>query len=133
MNKLFEAFGNIFRVPDLRKRVMFTLGLLAVYRLGGHIPTPGINIKRWEEFMSSNAGSIFGFFDLFAGWFGTGRVHAAWIGMRPGSDIEEQATCAVRYDGGGWADFHHGFHQDSRRDRQTLRLVFGSCRVAVPL
>src|SRR5215470_681213 len=67
MNKLFEAFGNIFRVPDLRKRVLFTLGLLAVYRLGGHIPTPGINITRWEEFMNSNAGSIFGFFDLFAG------------------------------------------------------------------
>ncbi len=67
MNKLFEAFANIFRVPDLRKRLMFTLGLLAVYRLGGHIPTPGINIQRWEEFFSSNAGSIFGFFDLFAG------------------------------------------------------------------
>ena len=67
MNKLFEAFANIFRVPDLRKRLMFALGLLAVYRLGGHIPTPGINITRWEEFFSSNAGSIFGFFDLFAG------------------------------------------------------------------
>src|SRR6202051_3208082 len=46
---------------------MFTLGLLAVYRLGGHIPTPGINPLRWEEFFSSNSGSIFGFFDLFAG------------------------------------------------------------------
>ena len=67
MNKLFEAFANIFRVPDLRKRLLFALGLLAVYRLGGHIPTPGINITRWEEFFSSNAGSIFGFFDLFAG------------------------------------------------------------------
>jgi preprotein translocase subunit SecY len=67
MNKLFEAFANIFRVPDLRKRLLFALGLLAVYRLGGHIPTPGINITRWEEFFNSNAGSIFGFFDLFAG------------------------------------------------------------------
>jgi len=67
MNKLFEAFGNIFRVPDLRKRLLFALGLLAVYRLGGHIPTPGINITRWEEFFNSNSGSIFGFFDLFAG------------------------------------------------------------------
>src|SRR5437660_4277813 len=67
MNKLFEAFANIFRVPDLRKRVLFALGLLAVYRLGGHIPTPGINTQRWEEFFSSQAGSIFGFFDLFAG------------------------------------------------------------------
>src|ERR1700682_6082208 len=67
MNKLFEAFANIFRVPDLGKRLLFTLGLLAVYRLGGHIPTPGINLQRWEEFFSSQAGSIFGFFDLFAG------------------------------------------------------------------
>jgi preprotein translocase subunit SecY len=67
MNKLFEAFANIFRVPDLRKRLLFALGLLAVYRLGGHIPTPGINLQRWEEFFNSNAGSIFGFFDLFAG------------------------------------------------------------------
>src|SRR5665811_1785976 len=67
MNKLFEAFANIFRVPDLRKRLMFRLGLLAVYRLGGHIPTPGIILQAWEQFFSSAAGSIFGFFDLFAG------------------------------------------------------------------
>ncbi len=46
---------------------MFTLGLLAVYRLGSHVPTPGINTQRWEEFFSSAQGSIFGFFDLFAG------------------------------------------------------------------
>src|ERR1041385_980297 len=57
----------MFRVPDLRKRLMFTLGLLAVYRLGGHIPTPGINIQQWEAFFGSQQGSIFGFFDLFAG------------------------------------------------------------------
>src|SRR5664279_5273635 len=67
MNKLIEAFANIFRVPDLRKRLLFALAMLAVYRLGSHIPTPGINLQRWEEYMSSNAGSIFGFFDLFAG------------------------------------------------------------------
>src|SRR5215470_15188782 len=67
MQKFFEAFANIFRVPDLRKRLLFTLGLLAVYRLGGHIPTPGINLSRWEEFFARNQGSIFGFFDLFAG------------------------------------------------------------------
>jgi len=65
--KIFEAIANAFRIPDLRKRLLFTLGLLAVYRLGGHIPTPGINITRWEEFFSRNSGSIFGFFDLFAG------------------------------------------------------------------
>ena len=65
--KFFEAFANIFRVPDLRKRVLFTLGLLAVYRLGGHIPTPGINTHQWEQFFASSAGSLFSFFDMFAG------------------------------------------------------------------
>ena len=40
---MFEKFANIFRIPDLRKRVLFTLGMLAVYRLGAHIPTPGVN------------------------------------------------------------------------------------------
>jgi preprotein translocase subunit SecY len=67
VTKLFEAIANVFRIPDLRKRVLFTLGLLAVYRLGGHIPTPGINTNRWLEFFQHNSGSIFGFFDLFAG------------------------------------------------------------------
>src|SRR5579863_3167548 len=67
LNKFLEAFANIFRVPDLRKRLLFTLGLLAVYRLGSFIPTPGINTARWEDFFSSASGSIFGFFDMFAG------------------------------------------------------------------
>ena len=62
--KFFEAFANMFRVPDLRKRLLFTLGLLAVYRLGSQIPAPGINVQRWQDFFSSQAGSIFGFFDL---------------------------------------------------------------------
>jgi preprotein translocase subunit SecY len=67
MNKIFEAFANVFRIPDLRKRVLFTLGLLAVYRLGSHIPTPGINLARWEEFFSKNLNGMFGLFDVFAG------------------------------------------------------------------
>jgi len=65
--KLFEAIGNMFRIPDLRKRVLFTLGMLAVYRLGSFVPTPGINIIRWQDFLTRQSGSIFGFFDLFAG------------------------------------------------------------------
>src|SRR5438093_13394267 len=65
--KFFEAIANVFRIPDLRKRVLFTLGLLAVHRLGGHIPTPGIDIHRWTDFFQRNQGTIFGFFDLFAG------------------------------------------------------------------
>jgi len=67
VQKFFEAFVNIFRVPDLRKRLLFTLGLLAVYRLGSQIPTPGVNVTQWQQFLNSASGSIFGLFDLFAG------------------------------------------------------------------
>ena len=57
--KFFEAVANVFRVPDLRKRLMFTLALLAVYRLGGHIPIPGIDTKAFEDFISRNQGTLF--------------------------------------------------------------------------
>src|SRR5437016_9027683 len=67
MNKFFEAFANIFRVPDLRKRLLFALGLLAVYRLGAYIPIPGIDTHRFEEFIQQNQGTLFGFLDLFSG------------------------------------------------------------------
>src|SRR3712207_9358958 len=67
MNKFFEAIANVFRVPDLRNRVLFTLGLLAIYRLGAHIPTPGVDALKFEEFVRSNAGSFLGFIDLFSG------------------------------------------------------------------
>jgi len=67
MNKFFEAIANIFRIPDLRKRVLFTLAILAVYRLGGHIPTPGIDGAKLDEFFQQNQGTVFGFIDLFSG------------------------------------------------------------------
>src|SRR5947199_8751125 len=65
--KFFEAVANVFRVPDLRKRLLFALGLLAVYRMGAHIPIPGINTLRFEEFVQQNQGTLFGFLDLFSG------------------------------------------------------------------
>src|SRR3954470_18140672 len=65
--KFLDAIANMFRIPDLRKRVLFTLALLAVYRLGGHIPIPGIDAVRFEAFVKSNQGSVFGMFDLFSG------------------------------------------------------------------
>jgi preprotein translocase subunit SecY len=67
VNKLLEAIANVFRIPDLRKRVFFTLGLLAVYRLGSFVPTPGIDVLKWQDFLSRMSGGIFGFFDMFAG------------------------------------------------------------------
>src|ERR1700692_2366370 len=64
---MFEKLANIFRIPDLRKRVLFTLALLAVYRLGGHLPTPGVNFLKLEDFFNQNRGSLLGFVDLFSG------------------------------------------------------------------
>jgi preprotein translocase subunit SecY len=64
---MFDKFANIFRIPDLRKRVLFTLGMLAVYRLGSHIPTPGINGTMLAEFFNQNSGSALGLVDLFSG------------------------------------------------------------------
>jgi preprotein translocase subunit SecY len=64
---MFEKIANIFRIPDLRKRVLFTLGLLAVYRLGAFIPTPGINADALAQYFNANSGSALGLADLFTG------------------------------------------------------------------
>ena len=64
---MFEKFANIFRIPDLRKRVLFTLAMLAVYRLGAFIPTPGINADTLAQFFNPNSGSLLGLADLFTG------------------------------------------------------------------
>jgi preprotein translocase subunit SecY len=64
---MFEKLANIFRVPDLRKRVLFTLAMLAVYRLGSHIPTPGIDSLRLQREFERQQGGLLGFYDLFSG------------------------------------------------------------------
>jgi preprotein translocase subunit SecY len=64
---MLEKFLNIFRIPDLRKRVLFTLGILAVYRLGAWIPTPGVNSNQLEIMFNQQTGSMFGLMDLFSG------------------------------------------------------------------
>src|ERR1700721_2866534 len=66
---MFDKLANIFRIPDLRKRILFTLGMLFVYRLGGHLPTPGIDTAKLESFFTqgSTSGSLLGFVDLFSG------------------------------------------------------------------
>jgi preprotein translocase subunit SecY len=67
MNQFFEAFANMFRIPDLRKRILFTLGILAVYRLGAFLPTPGINTDVLTQLFQQNQGSVLGIIDLFSG------------------------------------------------------------------
>jgi preprotein translocase subunit SecY len=64
---MFDKLANIFRIPDLRKRILFTLGLLFVYRVGGHLPTPGVKWEQLEHFFEQNKGSFLGFVDLFSG------------------------------------------------------------------
>src|SRR6202790_4450446 len=64
---MVEKFLNIFRIPDLRKRVLFTLGILAVYRLGAWIPTPGVNTTLLERLFDNQGGSALGLMNLFGG------------------------------------------------------------------
>jgi preprotein translocase subunit SecY len=64
---MLEKLANIFRVPDLRKRILFTLGLLFVYRVGGHIPTPGIDPAALSQIFDQQRGSFLGFVDMFSG------------------------------------------------------------------
>jgi preprotein translocase subunit SecY len=64
---MIESIKNIFAVPDLRKRVLFTLGLLGVYRIGNHIPTPGVNTNALALLAEQNRNTMFGMYDMFSG------------------------------------------------------------------
>ena len=65
---MIKTIRNIFSIPDLRNRILFTLGVLAVFRLGGHIPTPGINSDLLQSFFEGQGqGTVFGFVDIFSG------------------------------------------------------------------
>jgi preprotein translocase subunit SecY len=64
---VIEQFRNIFRVPELRRRLLFTLALLIVYRIGAHVPTPGVDAHALALFFQRQQGNLLGFFDLFSG------------------------------------------------------------------
>jgi preprotein translocase subunit SecY len=72
---MIETFENVFKIPELRKRILFTLALLVVYRVGGHVPTPGIDPQALGEFFRTMRGSLFGLYDMFVG----GAFHKATI------------------------------------------------------
>ena len=63
---MLSAFVNAFKVPDLRKKILFTLFILAIYRLGSHVPVPGIDIKAARSLGGVNAGAL-GLLNLFSG------------------------------------------------------------------
>src|SRR5690348_17116054 len=79
---MLEKFLNIFRIPDLRKRVFFTFAMLAVYRLGAWIPTPGVDTDKLSILFNSQNSSALGLIDLFSG--GTLRRMAIFaLGIMP--------------------------------------------------
>ncbi len=82
MEKFFAAIQNMFKVPELRRRIFFTLGMLAIYRLGAHVTAPGINKTILEKVWSEVAGTLLGVLDLFSGGnFRTVSVFA--LGVTP--------------------------------------------------
>src|SRR6516164_4002286 len=64
---MLNGFQNASRIPELRRRVLFTLAMLAVYRLGVHVPTPGIDRQALAAYFEQVKGTIFGLFNLFSG------------------------------------------------------------------
>jgi len=79
---LLETLRNIWSIEDLRRRVLFTFALLAVYRLGSHIPTPGVDPVALAEFFKAMSGGVFGFLDLFSGG-ALGRLSVFALGIMP--------------------------------------------------
>ena len=67
LERLATSLQNIFKIPELRSRVLFTLAMLAVYRVGAHIPTPGINNEELFKFLTERGGALMGFLDIFSG------------------------------------------------------------------
>ncbi|HLF86555.1 MAG TPA: preprotein translocase subunit SecY [Nitrospiria bacterium] len=67
LERLITSIQNIFKIQELRKRVIFTALMLAVYRVGAHIPTPGINNEALSQFLKEKGGALLGFLDIFSG------------------------------------------------------------------
>ncbi|MBI3393396.1 MAG: preprotein translocase subunit SecY [Nitrospirae bacterium] len=79
---MLESLQNIVKIPELRIRVLFTVMMLAVYRIGGHIPTPGINGEELSKFLTQQGGALMGFFDIFSGG-ALSRVTIFALGIMP--------------------------------------------------
>jgi len=79
---VLETVRNMFKIAELRKKIFFTLAIVFIYRLGGHVPTPGVNADVLRNFMSANMDGLFGLYDMFVGGnFGRFTVFA--LGIMP--------------------------------------------------
>jgi len=82
---VLQSISNIFKIPDLKKKILFTALILIIYRLGSFIPIPGINAQALKEFLggaSASGGNLFGMFDLFVGG-NLGRASVFALGIMP--------------------------------------------------
>ena len=77
-----DSLKNIFAVSDLRNRILFTLGLLGVYRIGHHITTPGVNMAALDELARQGQNTMFGLYDMFSGG-SLSRVTIFALGIMP--------------------------------------------------
>jgi len=79
---LIQIFLNCFKIPDLRRRILFSVGLLVVYRIGGQITVPGVDLRVLQEFFASSGNTLFGLYDMFVGGaFTRGTIFA--LGIMP--------------------------------------------------
>jgi preprotein translocase subunit SecY len=77
---MMKSFQSVFRIPELKKRILFTLGIFVIVRLGGHIPIPGVNSNALGEFFRMQQGTLFGLYDMFVGGaFAKATVFASGI------------------------------------------------------
>jgi len=79
---VLASIRNIFKIPELKIRILFTLSLLIVYRIGAHVPTPGINGEALSKFLVEKGGALMGFFDMFSGG-ALSRVTIFALGIMP--------------------------------------------------
>lgn len=79
---MIGGFQNVFKIPELKKRILFTIGLLAVYRVGVHVPTPGIDAVALASFFARAQGTLLGLFDMFSGGALT-RLSVFALGIMP--------------------------------------------------
>src|ERR1043166_1360706 len=119
-NRLFEIIRHLVESKVLGE---FLHGFFENYA-----SDEGLGMEHWF-WDRARSGGIFiehgvHFFDMFAGWLGSGEVVAAQRTLRPGSKIEEQVNCTVQYSQGATVNFYQGFTQPGRMDRQEFRLLF---------
>jgi preprotein translocase subunit SecY len=80
--RIGTVLQNIYKIPELRSRILFTLGVLAIFRLAAHIPTPGINGEALSTFLLERGGAVMGFLDIFSGG-ALSRVTIVALGIMP--------------------------------------------------